>query len=975
MQRATLAMLLLRANQVVPLDQLVDGIWGATPATTARALVHSYVSRLRKVLDPNGADQPARQLLVTTPAGYLLRVQPDQLDWFRFERLVDQARRASAHGRIDDAVDGLGSALALWRGPALADLRSEAVRADAHRLEERRMAVVEERIDLALLSGRHSELVGELKGLVAAFPFREGLVAQLMLALYRSGRQADALEVYQATRRTMAQELGIEPGPALQQLQRSILTADPSLALAVPEAPSEAAGLATVASHPGPGNENRTPEHLVTVPPCQLPPDIASFTDREQELEQLIALMNPAAEPHEAVVIAAIHGPPGVGKSALACRVAHQLTSRFPDGQLYANLHGASAAVAASEPTEVLGRFLRALGVGDARIPGQPEERAALYRSLLADRRVLVVLDNAADAAQVRLLLPTRPGCAALLTSRQHLVELDGADHLDLDVLTQTDAVTLLGRLAGAKRAAAEPQAAAEVARLCGYLPLALRIAGARLASRPAWPVHTLAARLASEYARLDELQLDGLAVRASLQLSYQAMRAGEGPGGEVAAQAFRLIGMLKGPDAGVPVVAAMLKQPHAAAEAALERLVDARLLETVAPRRYRFHDLVRLFARERAAEEDSQTERAAALRRALDWYLTAARQADLLLRPGRRAAEDHAEGDVEGGGPMFADRRAALTWLEVERANLVAAVTQAAAGAAPAVAWRLAAALFGFFDVRGHWDDWEQVGRLALQVAQGCNDRAAEARAWRDLGAVAWRRFRLEEASSYLQRSLELRRRLEDAAGEAETLNSIGLVLTAERRYEEATVCLKRGLALFREQQDRRGEGLVLNNLGDLYRSLGQFKDAVACLQGDLAICRESGDRRGEAITLCNLGEVYRDQGCGEEAFVSHEQSMAICHELGDRRGQGLNLDGQGEARRLQGRHDEALAYLRQSLTLLHEVGDRYSEADARWHLGVTMDELGDHRHAREHWRTALAIYDQIGAPEAVEVRAALDR
>jgi len=955
-QLVVMAKLLQHANRVVSASQLIEALWGEASPETAPAIVQTYVYRLRRALRPAGGE-----ILLTRPPGYLVSVEEGQLDLDRFESLVAAATGATAGGDHQTAAGLLRSALSLWRGEALANVTSEQLRcSEALRLEERRLTVLEARIDADLCLGRHRDLVGELATLVTDHPLRERLHAQLMVALYRSGRPAEALASYRRLRQVLTDELGLEPGSALQRLQRAILLSDPSLGPAEPPLPAGVAQAATPADVGGP-----VPEPVVspaTVRPRQLPADTAWFTGREQELAWLERLLG-RAEPGVPMAIVAVNGLAGVGKSALATRAAHRLAPCFPDGQLYIDLQGA-ADQAPLHPNEVLGRFLRAFGVAGRHLPADPEERAGLLRSLLAERRVLAVLDNAATAAQVRLLLPASSTCAALITSRRHLPELDGAVHLHLDLLTADEAVALLAQVAGSRRVAAEPLAAAEVVRMCGHLPLALRVAGARLAARPAWSVGTLVGRLRDERLRLDELELDGLAVRASLQVAYREL-CDHDVAGVDSARAFRLLGLLDGADVGVPVAAALLDHPAQATEVALERLVDASLLESGTPRRYRFHDLMRLFARERTSCHDPEPERVAALGRALRCYLAATQQADRLLRPGQSPAAD----EPHVARLEFRDRAGALDWLETERANLVAAVGHAAAGPYGEIAWQLAAALFGFFDLRGSWDEWEQVNRLALQAAQRCDDRRGEAQARRDLGAIAWRRFRLEEAAGHLARSLELRRLAGDLHGQAQTLNSLGLVLTARRCHQDAAVHFERSLGLFRACGDRRGEGQVLNNLGDLYRSQGRYEEALACLLGDLAICRELGDRRGEAVTLSNLGEVQRDRSCAAEAFDHHYRSLMICQELGDRRGQGLNLDGLGEARRAQGRHPEAVDFLRQGVGLLREARDRHGEADALWHLGLALDALGDHGEATSCLRRALTVFDQLGAPEAGDV------
>jgi DNA-binding SARP family transcriptional activator/tetratricopeptide (TPR) repeat protein len=963
-QVALVAKLLQHANQVVSVSQLIEALWGEAAPDTAPTILHTYVHRLRRVLRPPGNGRTSEEVLCTKPPGYLLKVKKGQLDLDRFESLVAAATGATARGDHETASRLLRSALSLWRGEALANVTSEELRrTEAVRLEERRQAALEARVGAELSLGRHRDVIGDLTALTVEYPLRESLHAQLMVALYRSGRPADALTAYRRLRQTLIEELGAEPGSALQRLQRAILTADPSLGPPEPHTPAGEAQAALPTAREG-GSAPQAAASAPAVRPRQLPPDTASFVGRERELSDLKCLLGRAA-PGGSMVIVAIDGAAGVGKSALANHAAHRLAIHFPDGQLYVDLRGEAAGPAPLDPGEVLGRFLRALGPDGRHLPAEPEERAGLLRSLLADRRVLVVLDNAATASQVRLLLPASPTCVALITSRRQLAELDGAVHLHLDLLGADESLTLLARLAGPHRVEAEPTASAEVVRLCGRLPLALRIAGARLAARPAWSVSTLAERLRDERLRLDELELDGLAVRASLRMAYRELRD-HSPAGLDAARAFRLLALLDGADVGVPVAAALLDQPTQAASASLERLLDANLLESSAPTRYRFHDLVRLFARECAWCDDSEPDRVAALTRALRFYLTTARRADDLLRPGQWPASEV----PLSAGVAFRDRAAALDWLETERANLLAAVRQAVAGPDHPVAWQLAAALFGFFDVRGSWDEWEQVNRLALQAAQGRGDQRSEAQVWRDLGAVSWRRFRLDEAADHLERSLELRRLIGDRHGEAQSLNSLGLVLTARRCYQDAAAYLQRSQALFHECGDRRGEGQVLNNLGDLYRMQGRYDEALVCLLGDLEICCELGDRRGEAITLCNLGEVHRDRCRADEAFDCHHHSRLICQELGDRRGQGLNLDGLGEARRLQGRHWEAIDFLRQGVALLREARDRHGEADALWHLGLALDAVGDQREATSCLQLARTLFEELHAPEAAEVR-----
>jgi tetratricopeptide (TPR) repeat protein len=667
-------------------------------------------------------------------------------------------------------------------------------------------------------------------------------------------------------------------------------------------------------------------------------------------------------------------GTAGVGKSALAIHAAHRLAGRFADGQVYVNLQGAAVGSAPLGPLEVLGRFLRGLGVDPAAIPGDLEEAAALWRTQVASRRLLVVLDDAVDAAQVRPLLPAAPGCGVLVTSRRELASLEGAHQLHLDVLAPDEAIQLLGRLAGPQRVAAEPQAAAQVARRCGHLPLALRIAGARLAARPSWPVRTLADRLADAQARLDELELADIGVRASFTVSDQQLRASGDPADRAAAAAFGLLGMLDGPELGVPVAARLLDMGEQAAERVLERLVDAHLLETPTPGRYRLHDLLRLYARELAIERYREAERAAALTRALGFYAATTWGTLAVLRPGdyRLARADHRWRD---GGLELADEHSALAWLEVERANLLAAIQQAATtpGIPNELATQLAHALFGFLWVRGHWDDWVRVSQLALAAAQRTGDRAAQAHAHNDLGLAHYRQGRYEQALGCHQEGLAIFRELGDRRGQAASLNNLGIVYEEQGRYQQSRACHKASLAICRELGNQRGQAISLGNLGNVHERQGRYDQALACQQESLAIFQELDDRYGQAVTLHNLGKVQMRRDRYEKALACLKTSLTIFRELGDRDGQAASLTELGVVFRRQGRPDRALAGQQQSLAIRRELGDRRGQAESLRELGETLRELGRHEAARAHWREALGILEQLGTTHADQIRALL--
>jgi DNA-binding SARP family transcriptional activator len=580
--RTVLAMLAMSAGEPVRMDRLVAELWDGGQPAHARRAVQTYAARLRGVLGVGS--------IGTTPDGYVLRAAPEQVDALRFVRLLD-----AAAGSSDPAVERarLVEALALWRGLPFQGVRSAWLEeTEAPRLVERYLDATERRVDLELAAGRYGGLVVSLGALVAQYPLRESLWARLLVVLARCGRQAEALERYETVRVRLAEELGTDPGVELQRVYAELL----------------AGRVPAIGDGDGVGL-------LAWRVPRQLPPAVAGFAGRDAELGWAQQVLG-AAGGQGRVAIGAIQGIGGVGKSALAIHAAHGLAERFPDGQLYVDLHGATAGVAPLKPLEVLGRFLRTLGVDPAAIPGDPEEAGAVFRSRVADRRLLLVLDNAADAAQVRPLLPASPGCGVLVTSRRALMSLDGASHVHLDVLAPDEALELLGRLAGKDRVAAEPEAAMEVVGCCGCLPLALRVAGARLAARPTWPIAVLAGRLGDEQRRLDELEYADAGVRTSFQVSYRQLCASHDPVDRAAAQALGLLGVLDGAEVGMPVVARLLEVPEVAAEQVLERLVDAHLLQTPSPGRYRLHDLLRLYVRELACQQHGERVRAAALTR-----------------------------------------------------------------------------------------------------------------------------------------------------------------------------------------------------------------------------------------------------------------------------------------------------------------------------------------------------------------------
>lgn len=730
--------------------------------------------------------------------------------------------------------------------------------------------------------------------------------------------------------------------------------------------------------------------------PRELPRAPADFTGRADELATLRRQLLSALElratgqadttPSTAgrgppVLISAIDGMGGVGKSALAIQAAHQLADAgaFPDGQLYMNLQGATPGLPPLPPLDALGRILRSLGLDPATIPIEIEEAAATFRSLAAGRRLLVLLDDARTAEQVRPLLPGSPTCAVMVTSRHMLATLEGAQPLHLDVLPDEQALELLGHIAGRERIAAEPQAAAEVVCCCARLPLAIRIAGARLAARPRWPVRELAGYLTVATHRLEALRAGELGVQACFDVSLDALQESSDPIDQAAAAAFALFSLPDGPDLGIAAAARLIGQPEATTRALVERLVDAQLLEALRPGRYQFHDLVRLYARQHAAQRYAADARVAALERVMGFYAATAWHTLALLRPGDRRMMT-ADPRWTGGGLEFRDAQAAVEWLEAELVNLLAAIKQAATepaedtcAVAAELPGQLTRALFGFFDVCGYWNDWAHANETALDIAHRTQDRAAQATALSDLGGAHVRLGRYVDAIACLQEAITLFRKLGDRRGQAAALINLGAALAGPHRYAEGVPHQQESLSIFRELGDRQGQARALTNLGFLQGRLGRNKEAIACLQESVLMYRELGSSLGEAQCLNNLGSAYERLGEDEMAIACQAESLKLFRQLGARLGQAHCLDSLGVINLRRGRHKEAIASLQEGLTIFRELGDRQGQAVVLRDLGDTFRSVGRYRQARAAWREGLAISEALQIPEAEEMRTRL--
>jgi DNA-binding SARP family transcriptional activator len=910
--RSLLATLLLNPGQAVSTDRLISELWGDQPPDKPANLVSIYVHRLRRLLD-----DPEGRVLTTRAPGYQLRLEPGDLDAGRFEALVGQGRQALNAGNFRRAAEVLAESQALWRGPVLADVPvSELIMAEASRLEESRLTALELRIEADLGCGLNAQLVPELRRLAADHPLREGLWSLLIRALDAAGRRAEALEAYGQARKVIADELGVDPGPELQRLYQVMLTSEAFTAPVAADVVSSASSAAAAASR-RPDRAQRQAGAPPRRVPAQLPADVPDFTDRERHLELLLGLVHEARERERpAMPVAVVAGIPGLGKTAFAVHAAHALRPDFPDGQLYANLQGGSEQSA--PPDVVLARFLRDLGVDGSRVPVDTEERAAMYRTRLAGRRTLILLDDARQAAQVRPLLPGTESCAVIVTSRNRLSDLAGSSLVDLETLDYNSAAELFRRIIGAERANAEPEAVQEVLAICAGLPLAIRIAGARLAARPGWSVRALANRLSDERRRIDEFTTGDLAVRTCFQVSFDALPRSDS--GVDPAHAFRLLGVWQGPSIGLRAAAALIGRPEPQVAAALEILIDAHLLESPTPDRYQFHDLLRAYAAERAHAEEPPEAVTEAVRRVLDWYVHTADGAANVVSPHRdRIPLDPLASASE---PLvFATSEQAIGWCEHECVNIVAATRQAAAYGLHDVAWKLPVVAMVSFYMHGYRGEWITAHRTALTSARELGDRGAE----------AW------------------------------VLNNLGMVF-GEQRADEAIGYFGQALAMHRETGDRLGQARAANNLAFCYRFLGKYEEEVAALLDALELQREVGRPYGEAIALCNLGEVYLELGRHEDAIARSQEALTAARGIGEVRLEGYALYNLGRANLELGRAAEAAELIKQALAIHRDVGDRYGEAQDLEHIGRAYARAGWLEEARNSWMTARSIFENLG-------------
>ncbi|WP_331763015.1 tetratricopeptide repeat protein (plasmid) [Streptomyces sp. NBC_01590] len=937
--RTLLATLLVQRDVPVPTDRLGTELWGEREPKAAANLIQQYVMRLRREL----GDRQGR-LLVTRPPGYqMVLADEGDVDAAAFTRLGDSGRAALAAGDAERAAGLLAQALALWRGPVLADVPTgPLVEAEAARLAEQRLDVLQSRVEADLTCGRHAALVPELRQSVREHPLREGLWGQLMLALYRSGRQAEALGAYREVHRLLADELSIEPSAPLCDLQLRMLRGDPRLDLPEPEAgtkpgtkPEPEAG---TGSRPGRGTgrrpESRPSEGAAHAgqpsnAPRQLPAAVGGFAGRRAELRLLDGLPDDAAAgPGPAICV--IAGTAGAGKTTLALHWAHRAAPHFPDGQLYVNLHGFAPATGPMPPGEAIRGFLEALSVAPERIPDSLEARAALLRTETAGRRLLFVLDNAGDAAQVRPLLPGSAGCAVVVTSRSQLAGLavtDGALLLSLDVLPREEARELLVARLGTDRVAAEPEPVAELIDLCARLPLALAVTAARAAGRPGFALSAVVAELRDAKGRLEALDAgEGVSsVRAVFSWSYRRLDSGT-------ARVFRLLGLHPGRDVAAPAVAALACLPVREAAAALTALARVHLIAEHRPGRYSFHDLLRAYATDLTAAEDPEADRAAALHRLFDHCLHSARAARGHLAPAR--SEVPLPPPVSGSVPHHPEGyEQAMAWFEAEHAVLLEVTDASGPAGFDGHAWQLPLAMADFLHLSGRWHDWVTTQRTAIVAARKQGDRAGTALCHCESGRAAIRMRRYTEADQELLRALELQRGLGDLTAQADTLRTLAWSSEQQGDYRAALHRVAQVLELQRAVGNLAGQAGALNNLGWCLTHLGDHEKALTRCREALRLHRAGGSLLGEAYVWETLG------------FIHHAMAQ----------------------------YAEAVDSYRQCRDGFRRFGNRYGEADALRSLGESLRAAGDQEAAGDAWRDALVILDELEHPDADVVRGLL--
>ncbi|WFE24175.1 BTAD domain-containing putative transcriptional regulator [Solwaraspora sp. WMMD937] len=949
-QRTILAMLALGVNRVTPVEQLVEAVWDTDPPSTARGQVQTCISLLRKLFGTAGRPDVIR----THPHGYLLTLSGDELDSELFADLVAQARQQTEHGRIAAAATTLRKALDLWRGPALADIHSGLVRRGAVLLDDQRLSTLEERVRLDLALGRHEEVVNELTALVHEYPLRERLYGYLMLAKYRSGRPAEALEVRRHARAVLVEELGIEPGQELQDLERAILNRDPALdQQPVFPRPVINAGVDEKASS------------LQPIVPHEVPFSIADFTGRESLIgrikEALTGESSNELAPYSMRIVA-ISGVGGVGKSSLAFRVAHEIADQFPDGHLYGEFQNPQG----SDTGAVLSRFLRAMGVSGSTIPDDLRERATLYRSTLAGSRVLVVLDDVTSEDQILPLLPGSPTCAVIVTSRRRLAWLPGALRVDVAPFDAARSMELLQKIVGDDRARAEEPAALELIRFCNGLPLALRIAGARLASRPHWRIADLVRRLGNEARRLDEFSHGGLELRASIGLTYRGLPVR-------AQRLFRLVALVQVRDFPAWTAAALLDTDLLDAVDLLESLVDARMLDTVEYAgnrvRYSCHDLIRVYAQEMLSATESPAQRDAAVARVLGAWLTLSDEAHRKEYGGDFTL---LHGDAPRWRPpcQGPSSRSALDWWgaerdwwDNERFAIVAAIRQAAAYGMHDHCWDLALTSVTLFESKGYYELWRESAEIGLAATTQAGNRNGQAAMLYSLGTLHMFQKRLATAGEYFAAALSIFRSEQNTHGCGLVLRNVALIEGLRGDTSAMLSNYERSLTALRAVGDEMGEAQILRSVAKFWIDEGETERGRSLLEEALTICLKVRCLRGEAQVVHQFAHLHLSTGQIKLSRQALHRVLLIVRNIGDRIGEVYALYGLGIVDTRDGRPERAEQTLLHALDLARRVGERLVEGEALYALGELCLSTGRTVAAAKYLAGASRLFEDLGS------------
>lgn len=907
--RVLLAALLLRANTPVSADALAEAIWDGQPTPAAIETLRSYVRRLRRVLGPEGGT-----LIQARDPGYLICLQEADLDVLEFEALCREAAGALRAGAWGPASDAASRALGLWRGPPLLDVPSQLLHDQiVPRLEQLQLQAVEDRAEAGLHLGCYEELVPQLRELTVQHPLRERFHAQLMIALYRCGRQAEALATYQQVRKVLVDELGVEPGVNLRNLHQRILAGDPTLASQPQSGDNNPFSDAQVLVRPSRQHNSSKRQESQTVPQC-VPAAPRYFVGRTQELKALFELAGNVGDhgTGNGPVVVTISGTAGAGKTAVAVHWAQQAAQMFPDGQLYIDLRGFGP-TEPLPPAQALLSFLSAMDARAAQPPTSLDESRALYCHLLAGKKMLVVLDNAHDPAQARPLLPSSPGCMAVVTSRNELTGLvaaDGALPLVLDSLTAREAHQLLKQRIGAARTAVEPTAVTDLIRLCSGLPLALSIVAARAVTRPRFALAVLAAELRDADSRLDALNTgeDATDIRTVVSWSYQKLSA-------PAAQIFRLLCLHPGPDITASAAASLVGLPLAKSRTLLRELTRCHMLTEPTPGRYALHDLLRDYG-----AEQSKPNGRVAIHRVLDYYLHCAHSAAMLLNPSRASITLN---PPQAGVTLekLADRREALDWLEAEHRVLLSVAILATEAGFDIHTWQLPWTMSEFLDHRGQWQEWTGVQHAALDAASRLGDMAGQAVANGMIAHTCARLGDYDQAAAHLMNSAKLWQKLGDRAREAAAHQNLSAVFVLQSRYNDALHHSTQALALAETAGNRERQAAALNAVGFHNSLLGNHRQALAFCQRALTMNRELGNRLGEANSWDSLGHAECNLGHFNDAAACYQQAVAIFRDLGSRFNQAESLDHLGEVYRAANQPQQARDAWRQALNILDDL------------------------------------------------------